>query len=559
MSAAGPEEAAGEEQAPRAASAPGRRTHPITPLLTGWRVIAGIVAVVTAQNLVSLLNEVTVMRVLIAVGVIAGAAVLGIALSALGWWFTTYAIDEEGVLLQSGILSRSRRFAPRERIESVSVQRPLLARLAGLAKVRIEMAGGAESHLDVEYVTSAEADRIRRRILETIGQGPEDARGNDDTSAGEQSSGASGAVAVSGDPAGHDLSGAIRSALHDGVTDGELIAEIPTSRLLLSLVRDLGNWATLVFGLLGVTFAIITSVMNDGISIPAVIAMIPMVLAIPKIVLGRIESGWGFVSRNTERGLRMRHGLLNTRTDNIAAGRLQSIRIERPLLWRGPGWTRVTAVLAGTEGEEEDDSVTVLPVGTAEELRRTLGHLMAPLGAPDDQAAIEHLLTARARDIDGLRPRSRWFWIARRTHATVLLPGALVQRRGMLARSLELIPRERIQEVELSDGPLLRRLGALDLEIAVANDGEIIRGLSEADAAGLWAVLAHDAAARRRLRDRAQWPRPLLAASAAPVGPAAGEPAPVELAAGGPASAVPAAGEPAPDELAPGEAEGQTR
>src|SRR5699024_4862849 len=83
----------------------------------------------------------------------------------LSWWFTTYAVDEDGVSLHSGMISRSREYAPRARIESVSVERPLLARLLGLAKVRVEVAGGGESYLDIEYVKSAAAEDLRRGIL----------------------------------------------------------------------------------------------------------------------------------------------------------------------------------------------------------------------------------------------------------------------------------------------------------------------------------------------------------------------------------------------------------
>ena len=90
---------------------------------------------------------------------------IAIVLSALSWWFTTYAVDDHGVSLHRGMISKSREYAPRARIESVSVERPLLARLLGLAKVRVEVAGGGESYLDIEYVRSADAEQLRRRVL----------------------------------------------------------------------------------------------------------------------------------------------------------------------------------------------------------------------------------------------------------------------------------------------------------------------------------------------------------------------------------------------------------
>src|SRR5699024_6950291 len=100
--------------------------------------------------------------------------------------------------------------------------------------------------------------------------------------------------------------------LPDGPTEGEPIAEIPTGRLVRSLLRDADFMIGSVAGLLGVTVAIGVSIWQEGISIPVLIALVPAFIAIPKYVLGRIEAGWGFVSRLTDRGLRMRRGLLNT-------------------------------------------------------------------------------------------------------------------------------------------------------------------------------------------------------------------------------------------------------
>ena len=79
-------------------------------------------------------------------------------------------------------------------------------------------------------------------------------------------------------------------------------------------------------------------------------------------------------------------------------------------------------------------------------------------------------MTARARDIEGLRTPARPYWIARRTEVTVLLPGAVIHRSGVLARTVQIIPRERIQELTLQDGPLARRLGVLDLSVEIAGD-----------------------------------------------------------------------------------------
>src|SRR5699024_2782236 len=109
--------------------------------------------------------------------------------------------------------------------------------------------------------------------------------------------------------------------------------------------------------------------------VAVLLPLLPTLIALPRYILGRIEAGWGFVSRITDRGLRMRRGLANTRTDNIASGRIQRFQLRRPLLWRSQGWTAVAVTVAGIDDTSENGAENALPVGTAEELRLTLGHL----------------------------------------------------------------------------------------------------------------------------------------------------------------------------------------
>lgn len=551
---------------PSSDTAERRRTHPITPLVSGWKIVVGIIAVVSAQNIARLINDFSVTKALIGAGVILAAVVIAIVLSSISWWFTTYAVDDEGVSLHTGVISKSREYAPRARIESVSVERPLLARVLGLAKVRVEVAGGGESYLDIEYVKSVDAERLRRQILgvaalpgaasgsgatsgeataergvDTMVADPRSEQSDRDTADGTGTEGARiegagphvtgphgiGPQGAESQEAGSggvgpDRTGTLENVLYDGVTDGELIAKIPTGRLLRSLLRDLGFLIGTVMSIVGVLVAISLAIWQDGLSFAVIIALAPTAITIPKYIFGRIESGWGFVSRDTDRGLRMRRGLANTRTDNIASGRVQRFQLRRPVLWRSPGWTAVSVTVAGIGDSDENGAENVLPVGTPEELGATLSHLAAPLGTDDDLGTLEHLMTAKAREIEGLRTPARLYWIARRTEVTVLLPGAVIHRSGVLARTVQIIPRERIQELTLQDGPLARRLGVLDLSVGIAGDTSLdLSGLAREDARALHGALALDARTLRRYRDREQWPQPALGRSSA--APAADE------------------------------------
>jgi putative membrane protein len=523
-----------------------RRTHPLTPLLTGWKVIAGVVAVIAAQNLAQLVGEFTVRRALLGAGALVVAFLLAIGFSALVWWRTTYEVDRAGVTLRSGLLTRTGKTAPRERIESVSVERPAVPRLLGLAKVRVEFAGGSDSYLDIDYVSSADAEEIRTRILDVAGHGAshDTSHGAAHVADGAQvlpgGAGSEGTDAAApsheGAPAGRmvppgdartaqqDPRRRLRDIVHDGVTDGDLIAEIPTVRLLHSMLRDVGWLLGLAMGFLWILVTVVIAWRTDGAGVGLLAAALPAVFAIPQALLHRIEGGWGFVSRDTERGLRMRRGLFSTRTDNLGAGRVQDIRLRRPLLWRGPGWTEARVSVAGIGEDDESAATSALPVGTRDELLRTLGHLLPPLGTDDDARMIDRLLSARARDLGGIGPTHRLFFLGRRTRRVLLLPGALVLRSGLITPKVQIVPRERIQGLSLAQGPIGRMTGTATLTAGVAATSADLAGIALADLLALEARLRVDAAHGRRYREQQDWPRPPLGPRAAASTPSAASP-----------------------------------
>ncbi|AQR73050.1 hypothetical protein BXU08_04610 [Sphingomonas sp. LM7] len=79
----------------------------------------------------------------------------------LGWWYLTYRLADDAFVIESGILHRSRREIPLERVQDVSFEQKPLARLLGLALVRIETGGGGEDEGVLDSVTLAEAQRLR--------------------------------------------------------------------------------------------------------------------------------------------------------------------------------------------------------------------------------------------------------------------------------------------------------------------------------------------------------------------------------------------------------------
>jgi putative membrane protein len=103
--------------------------------------------------------------VLLAVGI----TLLSLATAALTWWRFTYVDGPSAVVVTRGLLARSVRTVPNDRIRGVEIETPLVHRLFGLVRVRIDAAAGAVSGNDEELVVDgvprAEADRLRTAVL----------------------------------------------------------------------------------------------------------------------------------------------------------------------------------------------------------------------------------------------------------------------------------------------------------------------------------------------------------------------------------------------------------
>ncbi len=75
-----------------------------------------------------------------------------------------YWITPNELVIHSGVFTRRRRNIPVERIQNIEMERKLLPRLLGTASVKVFTAGSSAAEGVLEYVSVAEADRIREVI-----------------------------------------------------------------------------------------------------------------------------------------------------------------------------------------------------------------------------------------------------------------------------------------------------------------------------------------------------------------------------------------------------------
>ena len=240
----------------------------------------------------------------------------------------------------------------------------------------------------------------------------------------------------------------------------------------------------------------------------------------------RFSSLFGFRVALSPDGIRLHHGLLTTRAQTVPPGRVQAVRLAQPLLWRGKDWWRVEVNVAGYGGgrskdENQAQENLLLAVGTRAQALEVLALAMPllRLGGPDapraDTAssqpsglggdgaawlrALEAGLTGTGTDggFTASPSSSRWLDpIGWRRHGVLVGSAALLARRGVLVRELDVVPHARTQSLGLQQGPLQRRLGLATFSLH-STQGPVspsVRHLAGADAA----ALLHEQAGRAR-------------------------------------------------------------
>ena len=375
------------------------RVSLVTPVLEGWKIVTGVLAFVTVQNLDDLVRAYRfISEHDFSLGGQIGYYLLGLAalialwvvLGLLSWWRRAYAVDADGVYLRSGILSRKLRTARLPRIQSVDVVHPLLGRIFGLGQLTVEVAGGRNSRVVIGFLTTSELQTLRDRILD-LAAGQIDLPG----AASED-----GAVHASG--TGHDTGGIedLASTAHpEGLTPeeatGSEAASAPAPRtsqlrashfqehplysvdsatLLGSLLRHpmtytllLAIVGTLVVGIL----IIVTDSMTGSEALTIISSYITMVIALATMVWNQFNSAWNFHAAATPSGIRMSYGLTAETSRTLPPGRVHGVGLTGPILWRRKDWWKVDVTVAGRDERPHDGQT------------REIGNLLLPVGSRD--------------------------------------------------------------------------------------------------------------------------------------------------------------------------------
>ncbi|MFG2883796.1 PH domain-containing protein [Streptomyces sp. NPDC048297] len=418
--------------------------HPVTPFRRAWAPVAvlagwGVHDPNAAQEQ---LTRLTGTMLLIGAAVLVPAAGL---YGFLSWWFTRFAVTDTELRIRTGLLFRRTAHIRLERVQAVDVTRPLLARVAGVAKLRIDVVG-TDKKDELAFLGEREARDLRAELLaRAAGFAPGTAR-------------------------------------EVGEAPAQELLRVPPRELALSVALTGATWVSLAAALVvpPVLWLLLHSVWT------VLATALPLFGGAVGRSAGRFVTEYDWSVGESPDGLRIDHGLLDRTHETVPPGRVQTVRIVEPLLWRRLGWVRVELNVAGSANSV---LVPVAPRAVAESVvARVLPGVTVPAPASLSRPP---------------RRAGRCVPVWWRGHGLAVTESVFAARHGLLSRRLSLVPHAKVQSVRLTQGPWKRLWRLADVHVDTGADKTVTARLRGAEEA---ARLLREQAARSRTGRRTARP-----------------------------------------------------
>jgi len=384
---------------------------------------------------------------------VAGLAVLAVLVALvvifyLSWRFHTLRITGDDVEVRSGILFRTHRRAPLDRVQGVNLIRPMVARLLGMAKLEV-VGAGTDGNVRLEYLSTTNAEAVRADILRL-------ASGRRLADAAARPAPPGSRVSALGQAVSRGVTGLIEGD-EAPVAVPESVVQIPIVRLVASHIISPGT--------VGLLFAIAAIVVGSILGTPwLLIGMVPAVIGFFAYWVRTIARSLRYSIAPTPDGVRITFGLLTTITEIVPPGRVHAVEVAQSILWRPAGWWSIRINrLSGKSLSDtnRDQFTTVLPVGKLADVQRVL-ELLLPDVPPEEWPLIvrQGVLRPATGDTFTNSPRRAWFLrpLSWRRNGFRVTPDMLLLRRGGIWRKLAIVPLARLQSVALEQGPIDRML-----------------------------------------------------------------------------------------------------
>ncbi|WP_103027558.1 PH domain-containing protein [Salinibacter altiplanensis] len=453
-----------------------QRLHPLTLLLRVGTSLPALVIILfpllrnpgSTENVTSLVFGALY-------GVFALPAIL------LQYWRFSYRITPKQIVIQSGVLNRKNRSIPIERVQNIQIERNLVARLCGIAKVKLETAGSSSTEGSLAYVHQGEARKIRQ-VVRSFQRGAPEAD----------------------------------AATSEDAADTETLLDMPLRRVLLSgAFRFSLLYLAVIFTVLELfnPEALVERVFRarGRVGWVSEIVFSHPALAILATVVAAVFLGWvSGIGVHVARyynfrlwldgdKLRKRHGLFTVTEGTVPLDKVQALILRTNPFMRAFGWYELKVQTVGLDVEEQGHRV-IAPFAGAERILE-LARRVRSVELPESFAHVSRL-TIRRRFIrytavwSALLLPTVYFWPADWLHlggvalpwwgfglVPFILGWAVLQyrnhtyaagedgfyiRRGVLSHYLWILPVEKFHVFHATASIFQRRLGLKTLFVDTA-------------------------------------------------------------------------------------------
>jgi putative membrane protein len=401
------------------------------------------------------------------ISMIMATALLGISsVWAIAYWRRyTYRVEENELRIEQGIVSRKRTFVPRDRIQAIDLVEGVLHRVFGVVAVRVQT---ASSQVSILAISRPAADDLRQSLVRDAEQ-------------------AFPAVATALDASGAQPAIATRRLtvprlLVAAATSGGIGIALPVvfsgMSVLNNAMRDVDLYDAIA----------------DAVGAASLVAVALVVLALAWVlsIAGTILAHRGFTIRRVDDNLLIERGLIERRRATVPIRRIQAIRIVEGALRQPFGYAMLRVESAGY-GREAGESTVLFPFLRGDEVDGFLREFAPELAY---QPALQPLpVRARRRYITrmtlmglgvsavvaaflwpagllalALVPLAAGLgWLRYRDAGWAVVDGHAVLRYRNLARSTVIVPRYRIQSVDVAASWFQRRADLATLRVSVAS------------------------------------------------------------------------------------------
>ena len=419
--------------------------------------------------------------------IIAAVLALSLFFRWLGWRRFRYHVGADDIRVEKGLLNRTARSIPYDRIQDVSIEQKPLARMMGLSEVKFETGGGDGDDATLRFVTLEEANRLRA-LIRARKAGLSEA---EDAAPMVETEDAETIFAMDGKRV--FILGLYSFSLIIFAVLGGLAQQFDF--LLPFDLWDLKRWAGLAQES-GMSVNTINGVGIAGQLILAFGAFTSLIfIGFATGVVRTYLREHGFRLTQTSKGFRRQRGLLTLTDVVMPTHRVQAAVVQTGPIRKRRGWHSLKFVSLAQDSKEESNYVAA-PLATLDEVWRIaqVAGIHRPYG--DEQLRtgaalhwiiqllllVPPLLIAMAALVifadTAFAPTlllllllvfaTFMFWCDWRRYRFGLDDQQLYLRRGWWQQRLTLAPQLKVQSIEIAQGPFTRRLGLASLKFGIA-------------------------------------------------------------------------------------------